>query len=987
MTVPITLPRLTPTLLHRRWLARLLGLLTAILGLLGLSGPAAALNAGAVSITLVSDTHLVSDSNNSCTKNTDLTYSTPKAAYQAFKITNTSGGTLINLKATLGITAGPAGTGTINTAEPSFGLAGNQAAEQYIGTLAAGSSRTLYWFITYPCYSGSAGISTASLTVTVADPDPITGTPTSTVSSSTTVSTYNSISANAGGQLSSSLLGAGAIVGQLIVYDASYSFGGTSPSDEFSLQPAGNPEFRADCLQLVKSQVTASAVNAIPVNSTDLIYFKAGSTNADRQSAPQGGNLVSVRYWFMYKCANTTTIANAFASSTSGNTNVKYTGNYKAAGFTISFPGATNAFSIAKTVTPTQLPAGGTVTYTVKVTNTSTQFGAYLDKVTDVLPTAPANVTLNSTTITGTTGVITTPNSLPSPGSTGTVTFLGTPLTSFFIPSGGVLTITYTATVPTNLGRYTNTATATTGLSTTPASSVTVQNGVTAFGVTKTHGTFRVGNYAAGATGGTYTLTVTNTGNLISSGTLTLTDTLPAGLTLATASGAGWTCTGTTSLTCTYSGAPLAVNGSTTLTLNVNVPTGITTNIVNTASVTGGGATGTAVSNTDTVTNANLSLSKTASVSSAPLNSNVTYTLTLTNTGPGAAAGVTVEDILPGSAQLVSADSAVTCVTSSSPVVCTWSPSTITANTTVTATIKVKMTADGVVSNSAQVKTTPNTFDPNSIPGNGTTNGEDDTSSVSVTVGGADVSITKTATSTVLPGGTVTYTLVVSNAGPSAAANVVITDVLPSSVTYQSWSVTPNGQAGTFSNSSGTLSWTHASLMSGATRTYTVLVKAPDAPAVKAGTTSVQNTATVSTDTFDPASGNNSSSGTTRMAYVELIKVMRNVTKSLPTGGAYSRSDGTAGNAMVPTAPGDVVEYCIDFRNYGAVTAANFTITDLVPANTATLAGSGTYTLNGGSSQVLPAGAVGSAGLSFTLPGTLSNGQYGRVCFRVKVNP
>jgi uncharacterized repeat protein (TIGR01451 family) len=91
---------------------------------------------------------------------------------------------------------------------------------------------------------------------------------------------------------------------------------------------------------------------------------------------------------------------------------------------------------------------------------------------------------------------------------------------------------------------------------------------------------------------GTYTLTVGNTGDAASSGTVTVQDVLPSGLSFVSATGTGWTCTtaGTpTVVTCT-SGASIAAGGSApAISLIVGVESGAAATVTNTATVAGGG--------------------------------------------------------------------------------------------------------------------------------------------------------------------------------------------------------------------------------------------------------------------------------------------------------------------------------------------------------------------------------------------------------------
>src|SRR6185295_10885478 len=104
--------------------------------------------------------------------------------------------------------------------------------------------------------------------------------------------------------------------------------------------------------------------------------------------------------------------------------------------------------------------------------------------------------------------------------------------------------------------------------------------------LTKTH----AGNFAQGQTGATYTLVVANIGAADTSDTITVSDTLPAGLTATAMSGAGWSCTLAT-LTCTRSDvlAPSATYAAITLTVDVAV--NAAASVTNNATVSGGGET------------------------------------------------------------------------------------------------------------------------------------------------------------------------------------------------------------------------------------------------------------------------------------------------------------------------------------------------------------------------------------------------------------
>jgi uncharacterized repeat protein (TIGR01451 family) len=95
--------------------------------------------------------------------------------------------------------------------------------------------------------------------------------------------------------------------------------------------------------------------------------------------------------------------------------------------------------------------------------------------------------------------------------------------------------------------------------------------------------------FALGQIGATYTITVKNDGPGVTSGLLTMTDTLPTGLTANAISGTGWTCTLAT-VSCTRSD-PLGVGASyAAVTVTVTVSAATNGSLTNQVTAAGGGA-------------------------------------------------------------------------------------------------------------------------------------------------------------------------------------------------------------------------------------------------------------------------------------------------------------------------------------------------------------------------------------------------------------
>ncbi|HZI19940.1 MAG TPA: lamin tail domain-containing protein [Pyrinomonadaceae bacterium] len=120
----------------------------------------------------------------------------------------------------------------------------------------------------------------------------------------------------------------------------------------------------------------------------------------------------------------------------------------------------------------------------------------------------------------------------------------------------------------------------------------------------------------------------------------------------------------------------------------------------------------------------------------------------------------------------------------------------------------------------------------------------------------ADLTVTKFGEETVPVGGQINYTIVVINGGPDAASNVVVTDPIPPHTDYVS-ATSDAGQV-TFANNTVTAAFAQIPAYESASLTLVVKVRS-DTPR----NTTIRNTATVASDTFDPFDDNNSSTATT----------------------------------------------------------------------------------------------------------------------------
>ena len=439
---------------------RLEALVLALLLLMGASPAEAQLSFQLRTGNSVNNTQsLTADSNKCPTEG-------PTAMFVGGVVTNSSAARINNIVA------------TITGLNANVYLAGGQPAAQAIGSLDSGESVGVYWFVGFGCANGTSVTSTIQLNSSSAN-----------VNTPITLTIRSAISANAGGNVLSSVLGPGAVVGQTVYFDAAYDFGGTALNDEYFLQPAGGQNFNAACFRLVGSEVRASNLAAAPVGTRDKLYFRQPSTQSGN------GYTITARYAFQYLCAATSTVARPYAVQTSGNTNIKYTGNYDGAGsISMTYPGATNPFTITKSVDVPLAFVGSKnpLTYTVTIQNPSSH-ASVISRITDVLP---AGTTFQGL-VAGADVTAANSSSIPATGATGTISFVGKLGQSYTIPAGGSVVLRYRVSRPADAGSFTNTAQGWFGAASTPLAQSTFQQ-VTPIPLTATKSSSIVSNPVEG---------------------------------------------------------------------------------------------------------------------------------------------------------------------------------------------------------------------------------------------------------------------------------------------------------------------------------------------------------------------------------------------------------------------------------------------------------------------------------------------------------
>ena len=605
---------------------------------------------------------------------------------------------------------------------------------------------------------------------------------------------------------------------------------------------------------------------------------------------------------------------------------------------------STADLSITNTASPNPVTAGSNITYTQVLTNngpSAADNGTVVEAIpantTFVSIAAPVGWTCTTPPVGGTGNVVCT--DLNMAGSTAATFSVVTKVNSG-TANGTVITDTATASSSvSDPNSANNTASASTIVGTTAGADLLVTNTASPNGV------------AAGSNI-TYTQVVTNAGSLAATAA-TFTEATPAFTTFVSFSAAaapGWTCT-SPPVSCTNPLVAAGATGTFTAVYKVNAGTPVGTIIsdsatVNASNQTSGASSATATDTVTTTTSqADLALTTAATPLSVFAGNDITYLQTITNSGPSAGSTVSFLEAVPTNTTFasVSAPAGWTCTTpavgGTGNVTCT-DPSM--ASNTSAAIIVVVNVASTVPATT--ITATSSVSATNSLTSTTTT-------TTPVTTA-CDLAVSNSgAPSPVAAGGTITYTQVVTNSGPSNCTAATFTEAFPANTTFVSLTPVPAGWTCT---TAGSISCTNPSVAPGSVSTFPVVVT------VNAGTaagTIITDTDTVTTTTRDTNQANNSA--TANIAVANATQADLSVTNSASPN---------------PVVAGSNITYTQTVANGGPAAATAVTFTETLPANTTavSLSGPGTWTCTLLTCTIASLGPTGAVPANFTFVVTVN---------------
>ncbi|MEJ3403569.1 hypothetical protein WDJ51_02370 [Rathayibacter sp. YIM 133350] len=393
----------------------------------------------------------------------------------------------------------------------------------------------------------------------------------------------------------------------------------------------------------------------------------------------------------------------------------------------------------------------------------------------------------------------------------------------------------------------------------------------------------------------TFTLRVANAGP--ASADYTLVDVLPVGMTATSIAGAG--CSIASGATCTSSLPP---GGSATITLVATVGAGAAAGTVQNSVAVTTPQTDTNPANNSAAAAVTVSRSADLGVSKSPVLAPVAglpviYDVVVNNLGPSVAHDVVMTDVVPAGAEFDAPLSSDVCGVAGANVVCTIPALGPAAQVRYQVAFRLPASlADGaIVTNTASVASS----DPDPVATNNSVTRNDPVGR------SVDLRIRKSIdVDPAVAGAPIGYQLTITNAGPSDASNVVVSDPAIPNVTASSAAVSMG--TGTCALPDGSVSCTLPTLAAGATAVVdvdgTLDASTPEG-------TPIVNTATVSSTEPELVPADNSATASVNTERV--------------TGLDLNKSDGSAEQIA-----GTAVTYTFTAINRGASDATGVTLND-----------------------------------------------------------
>lgn len=294
--------------------------------------------------------------------------------------------------------------------------------------------------------------------------------------------------------------------------------------------------------------------------------------------------------------------------------------------------------------------------------------------------------------------------------------------------------------------------------------------------------------------------------------------------------------------------------------------------------------------------------------------SEISYTIIVTNAGPSNAVGTVITDAVPANVKNVTwTSSLVGAATISAGATGTAGANnlvTLTANIPASAGNEVAIVVKGTIDPAFAGPLVNNAVATPAEPGNPPVTSQNVTTAVtSKTV----MSIVKTGPSSVAAGTTVQYQLLVSNAGPSNAVGMVITDQIPAGLTNVRWTTAATTGAVVTSGATGNVnpvSLTANFLAGSGNLVVTILADVP----ANSQLSGVSNTARVAPAVPDPNNPPVTSNEVT-------TGIVKDVTLSLTKSGPPTLN------------AGENITYTLAIKNIGPSNSTATRLTDAVPAD------------------------------------------------------